>query len=112
MPDTRPTARPLPGHPEAFRRVSAAVRALCPSGVFTLSAAALTEGDWNIRNLLRVDEAAGVVFVAATREPGPGARLGFHGAASAGRRAAGGLPLPARTAAVIRHAVPVSDPMR
>ncbi len=33
---------------------------------------ALTSGDWNIRNLLRVDEAAGVAFVAATREPAAG----------------------------------------
>lgn len=33
---------------------------------------ALTAGEWTVRNLLRVDEAAGVVFVAATHEPGPG----------------------------------------
>ncbi|MFM7067450.1 MAG: prolyl oligopeptidase family serine peptidase, partial [Gammaproteobacteria bacterium] len=31
----------------------------------------LTRGDWTVRNLLRVDEEAGVVFIAATREPGP-----------------------------------------
>jgi dipeptidyl-peptidase 4 len=32
---------------------------------------ALTQGPWTVRSLLRVDEEAGAVFVAATREPGP-----------------------------------------
>jgi dipeptidyl aminopeptidase/acylaminoacyl peptidase len=32
----------------------------------------LTQGPWTIRSLLRVDEEAGTVFVAATRDPGPG----------------------------------------
>ena len=31
----------------------------------------LTQGPWTVRSLLRVDEEAGTVFVAATREPGP-----------------------------------------